>query len=120
MKKINQVLFSFLTLFIFVFLFASSASAQTLEINAGGGSNGAYVADQDYSGGQSYTSSLSVDTTNVINPAPESVYQSVRFGNTTYEIPTLTPNAFYTVRLHFNELYWGTSNSSNQGGTGSR
>ena len=47
----------------------------------------------------------------MINPAPQSVYQSVRFGNFSYTIPNLTPNSTYTVRLHFNELYQNSAGS---------
>ncbi len=43
------------------------------------------------------------------DPAPQSVYQSVRYGNFAYTIPNLTPNSNYTVRLHFNELYWNSA-----------
>jgi hypothetical protein len=42
----------------------------------------------------------------VTNPAPQAVYQSNRYGNFSYAIPNLTPNAAYTVRLDFAELYW--------------
>jgi beta-galactosidase len=43
----------------------------------------------------------------VTNPAPQSVYQNQRVGNTfTYTLPGLTPGASYTVRLHFDEFYW--------------
>lgn len=90
-------------------------------INAGGDTQGAYVADTDYTDGNPYTSSAPVDTTGVDNAAPQVVYQTVRFGNSfSYTIPGLTPNGTYTVRLHFNELYWGTTLAGNSGGVGSR
>jgi hypothetical protein len=92
----------------------------TISINAGGQTSGNFLADTDETGGSSYTSTLSVDTSAVTNPAPQTVYQSVRYGNFSYTIPNLNPNTDYTVRLHFNELYWGTENSENQGGIGSR
>jgi len=85
--------------------------ALVLGINTGGDTQGSFVADEDYSGGQSYTSSTAVDTSNVTNPAPQSVYQTVRYGNFGYTIPNLTPNADYTVKLHFNELYWNSAGS---------
>jgi len=45
----------------------------------------------------------------------------VRYGNNfSYNVPNLTPNTSFRVRLHFNELYWGTPLSGNNGGTGSR
>jgi malectin (di-glucose binding ER protein) len=43
----------------------------------------------------------------VTSPAPQAVYQSIRYGNTfAYNIKNLTPNTNFLVRLHFNELYW--------------
>jgi hypothetical protein len=90
-------------------------------INAGDGAAGSFSADEDFNGGQTYASSASVDTSGVANPAPQAVYQSVRYGgNFTYGISHLSPNTSYVVRLHFNELYWGTALASNQGGVGSR
>jgi len=91
-----------------------------LGINSGGDSQGSLVADTDYNGGQLYTSPATVDMSAVTNPAPQAVYQSVRYGNFTYNIPGLTPSSNYTLRLHFNELYWGTSLAGGAGGTGSR
>src|ERR1019366_9672698 len=77
-------------------------------------------ADTDYSGGTPYSSSAAVDTSGVTNPAPEAVYQAVRYGNFTYAIPNLAPNTTYNVRLDFNELYWGTALTGGNGGVGSR
>ena len=89
-------------------------------INTGGTGSGNFVADSDFSGGASYTSEASVDTSQVVSPAPQEVYQSVRYGNNfSYTIPNLTPSAPYTLDLDFNELYWGTS-LANGGGVGSR
>src|SRR5262249_22482812 len=47
-----------------------------------------------------------INTSGVTNPAPQSVYQSERYGNFTYAIPGLTAGGTYTVRLDFAELYW--------------
>jgi len=89
-------------------------------IDAGGTGSGDFVADADFSGGTSYTSTAAVDTSQVVNPAPQEVYQTARYGNNfSYTIPNLTPNANYTLDLDFNELYWGTS-LANGGGVGSR
>jgi streptogramin lyase len=87
-------------------------------INAGGSTTGNFAADTEYSGGSTYSSPTAVDISNVSNPAPQSVYQTVRYGNFTYTIPQLTPNTNYRVRLHFNELYWGVGSTG--GGAGSR
>jgi hypothetical protein len=42
----------------------------------------------------------------VANPAPQAVYQTERFGDFTYTIPSLTAGTTYTVNLHFAEIYW--------------
>ena len=88
-------------------------------IDAGGGTVGNFAADSDFSGGTTYTTTSTVDTSDVTNPAPQAVYQSARYGtNFSYTIPDLTPGATYTVQLDFNELYYGVDN--NGGGVGSR
>lgn len=80
-------------------------------VNTGGSTVGSYVADTGFNGGSLYTTTNSVDTTGVANPAPEAVYKSVRYGNFTYTLPHLTPNETYTLKLHFNELYWSSIGS---------
>ncbi|HLI69748.1 MAG TPA: malectin domain-containing carbohydrate-binding protein [Ktedonobacteraceae bacterium] len=77
-----------------------------LQINAGGGEDYPFVADTDFSGGATASSSNAIDTSGASNPAPEYVYQTNRYGNFTYTIPNLTPNTSYPVRLDFAETYW--------------
>jgi len=89
---------------------AQQQATPVVAINAGGDTQGDYAADTDYSGGTTYSSSDAVDTSAVTNPAPQAVYQTVRYGNTfSYTIPNLSANGTYTVRLHFNELYWNAA-----------
>lgn len=79
----------------------------SLNINAGGSATGTWVADTDASGGTVPTASPNtIDTSGVSNPAPQTVYQTNRYGNFTYTIPGLTANANYTVTLQFAETYW--------------
>ncbi|MEY9841142.1 malectin domain-containing carbohydrate-binding protein [Streptacidiphilus sp. EB103A] len=79
-------------------------------ISAGGGASGAYVADTDYaSGGGTNSTSHAVDTSAVTNPAPQSVYQHERYGNSTYTVPNLVAGMNYTVRLHFSENYFNAA-----------
>jgi len=77
-----------------------------IAINCGGSAVGTWVADTDFSAGNTYQSTNSVATSSVMDPAPQAVYQSQRLGSTpfTYTIPGLTPKSAYTVRLHFAEL----------------
>ena len=48
-----------------------------------------------------------ISTDGVYGAAPMEVYQSERFGPSTYVIPELLPGGLYRVRLHFAEIYWG-------------
>jgi hypothetical protein len=82
------------------------AAVTTVAIHAGGGAVGSFIADTDYSGGNSYSTTHAIDTSGVTSPAPQSVYQFERYGAFTYTIPNLTPGATYTVRLDFAEMYW--------------
>jgi hypothetical protein len=47
-----------------------------------------------------------VSTASVTGAAPESVYQSERYGDFTYVFASLSPGTTYTVRLHFAEIYF--------------
>jgi endoglucanase Acf2 len=77
-----------------------------VQLNAGGPAAGSFGADTDFSGGSTASSTTTIDTSGVSNPAPLSVYQSNRYGTFSYTIPNLTAGASYTARLHFAELYW--------------
>ena len=69
------------------------------------------MADQDFSGGTATSTTNTVSTTGITNPAPQSVYQHNRYGNFTYTIPGLTAGASYNVRLDFAETYWTAAGS---------
>jgi hypothetical protein len=77
-----------------------------LQINSGGPATGSWTADEDFTGGTTVTTTKTVDTSGVTNPAPEAVYQSNRYGTFSYAVPGLTAGKSYTVRLHFAETYW--------------
>src|SRR5262249_39712044 len=81
----------------------TSAQAPVLAIDAGGPSAGGYQADADVTGGSVYSTGDAIDTSGVSGAAPQSVYQTERFGDFTYTLPNLTPNGSYTVRLHYAE-----------------
>jgi len=75
-------------------------------VNCGGGAAGWFVADSGFSGGNASSTTSTIDTSGLTNPAPQAVYQANRYGNSTCTISSLTPNATYWVRLHFAESYW--------------
>jgi hypothetical protein len=76
----------------------------TISADDSGGAAGSFVYDTDFSGGVTEATVSAIDTSAVTNPAPQSVYQTERSGNSTYTIPNLTPDGMYTVRLDFAEL----------------
>ncbi len=76
-------------------------------INSGGSAVGDFAADQYASSGFVSSTTSTVSTTGVIDPAPASVYQTHRFNNTfSYTFPALVAGANYKVRLHFAEQTW--------------
>ena len=77
-----------------------------LAVNSGGGAAGQFIADTNFTGGTASSSSATIDTSAVTNPAPQAVYQTERFGACTYTFTNLTQNVNYKVRLHFAEFYW--------------
>jgi len=84
----------------------SSTPSTAYQVNCG--SNNAaspFAADQYGSGGTQRTVTNSITISGIANPAPTAVYQSERYGNSTYTFPNLNAGAEYTVRLHFAELY---------------
>jgi beta-glucanase (GH16 family) len=88
---------------------ACTNCADVIAINSGGAAAGNFGPDADYSGGTAASTTSTISTSGVSNPAPQAVYQTERFGNFTYTVPGLTAGASYTVRLHFAEFYWTKS-----------
>ena len=80
-------------------------------VNCGGSSAGQFAADEYYTGGGvGGTTTNFITTTGLIAPAPQAVYQTERYGNTfSYTITGLTPGVNYTIRLHFDENYWSST-----------
>ncbi len=83
-----------------------AAFAPLTAINCGGAASGNYIADAGFVGGTTYSTANAIDTSLVANPAPQSVYQTERYGNFTYTVSGLTANAAYKVRLQEAEIYW--------------
>ena len=94
---------------------ANSAEAAAIPggraVNCGGSAAGWFGADAYSSGGTASSTSDTIDMSGLINPAPQSVYKTSRYGSCTYTITGLTANTTYWLRLHFAESYWGAAGS---------
>jgi hypothetical protein len=67
---------------------------------------GSFGYDTGYSFGSTATFATAINTTGVTNPAPQQVYQSMRYGlGFGYKLSGLTPGASYAVRLDFASLW---------------
>jgi beta-glucanase (GH16 family) len=82
--------------------------AYALAINSGAtNAIGQFNVDSNFSGGTQATPvATTIDTTGVVSPAPQGVYQTERYGNFTYTFTGLTAGLIYKLRLHFSENYW--------------
>ncbi|OQA95593.1 MAG: Di-glucose binding within endoplasmic reticulum [Bacteroidetes bacterium ADurb.Bin217] len=77
------------------------------QVNATSVAYSPYVASGAYvSGGSDDNQGGAIDRTNVVNPAPEGVYQTGRNGAHDYTFTGLTSGNIYLIRLHFSE-HWG-------------
>jgi len=85
---------------------AKPGAITDLAINSGGPAEGSFVADEEYNGGDTSTTTATVSTSGVTNAAPAAVYQSERYVPFTYVLTGLEADATYTLNLHFAETYW--------------
>jgi len=60
-------------------------------INAGGRASSSYLADSHFSGGKTFSTTESIDTSGVADPAPPPVYQTERYGDFTTPSLILPP-----------------------------
>ena len=86
---------------------AASLGAFALAVNSGGSAAGQFAADAYVAGGTiGAMSSAVIDTTGLVAPAPQAVYQAELYGNFTYTFTGLIAGVNYKVRLHSAETYW--------------
>jgi endo-1,4-beta-xylanase len=87
--------------------FTATIPTGNVSINVGGPAAGAFVADTGFSGGTTYTTTNTIDTTQITGTVPPaSVFQSERYGNFTYTVTGLTAGSAQSVTLYFAETYW--------------
>ncbi|WP_165420392.1 malectin domain-containing carbohydrate-binding protein [Edaphobacter modestus] len=68
-----------------------------------------FSADSFFSGGTTSKTNDTITTTGVKNAAPAAVYQSNRFGSSTYTFTGLKTGSQYTIRSHFAETFWSAA-----------
>jgi trimeric autotransporter adhesin len=85
---------------------SGGGGSSAISIDCGGAASGSWAADEDFSGGSTYSVTAAISTSLVTNPAPQAVYQTARQGTFTYTIPGFTAGSSHTVTLQFAELYW--------------
>ena len=85
----------------------SGAATNVISINCGGAATGTWVADTDFTGGNTSAVENTITTTQLTGTIPpQAVLQSNRYGTFTYTIPGLTAGSSYSVNLYFAEEYW--------------
>ena len=96
---------------VLTFLITSglASSAGAVAVNAGGPAAGEFAADAFFSGGSTYRTTANVDLGAATDPAPEAVYQSLRYGEFAYTFSGLTSGTQFLVRLHFAEHFYSTA-----------
>jgi hypothetical protein len=79
-------------------------------INAGGTGEGQFEDDGFFSGGNvAPRSTASIDRSRVTNPAPQSVYQTERWGAMRYTVDGFAPRSAHSVTLHFAEVVFNAA-----------
>jgi endo-1,4-beta-xylanase len=87
--------------------FTATAVGGTVSINAGGSAAGTFGADAFFAGGNTFSTTNAIDTSQITGTVPpQAVFQTERWGELTYTIPGLTPGNAVTVTLYFAESFW--------------
>ena len=90
--------------------FSTTAAGTAVSINAGGGVAGSFVADTNFSGGSTFSTTNAINTSQITGAVPpQAVLQTERFGEFTYTIPNRTPGSPQTVTLFFQESFWSAA-----------
>lgn len=78
-----------------------------VSINCGGTASGSFLADTDFSGGNTASTAAAITTSLVSAPVPpQAVFQTERWGASTYTMGGFTPGITVNVSLYFAEIYW--------------
>lgn len=90
--------------------FSGTTGTGTVSINAGGSATGGFAADTSFSGGNTFSTTNAIDTSQVGGTAPpQAVFQTERYGEFTYTIANRTPGRSQGVTLFFQESFWSAA-----------
>jgi hypothetical protein len=90
--------------------FNGAVAAGTVSINAGGAAAGSFAADVLFSGGNTFSTTNTIDTSQIAGAVPpQAVLQTERYGEFTYTIANRTPGRSQTVTLYFQESFWSAA-----------
>ena len=89
-----------------LFMNVRPANLSAVRINCGGTAEDPYTEDAGYTRGLTLSTTSSIDTTGLTDPAPEAVYQCARSSATafSYVLSGVPRGLGHTVRLHVAEL----------------
>jgi hypothetical protein len=87
---------------------AAGGTSGAVSIDCGGGAASPFVADADFGGGATSSTTHAINTSNwLTSPVPaQSVLQTNRHGQMTYRLGGFSPGASRTVTLYFVEHFW--------------
>jgi hypothetical protein len=87
---------------------AAGGTSGAVSIDCGGGAASPFVADIDFGGGATSSTTHAVNTSNwLASPVPpQSVLQTNRHGQMTYRMGGFTPGGSRSVTLYFVEHFW--------------
>jgi hypothetical protein len=87
---------------------AAGGTSGAVSIDCGGGAASPFVADADFGGGTTSSTTHAINTSNwLTSPVPpQSVLQTNRHGQMTYRMGGFTPGSSRNVTLYFVEHFW--------------
>ena len=89
---------------------ATGGAGGPMSIDCGGGAAGPFVADTDFAGGSTSSTTQTIQTAQLAAPVPpQAVLQTNRHGAMTYSIGGFTAGSARTVTLYFEEHFWSAS-----------
>jgi hypothetical protein len=87
---------------------AAGGTSGAVSINCGGSGSSPFVADVDFGGGSTSSTTHAINTSNWLTGTvpPQAVLQTNRHGQMTYRMGGFTPGSSHSVSLYFVEHYW--------------